>query len=246
MKIVISQPMYFPWIGIFEQIKLSDVYVHYDDVQFSKGSFTNRVQIKTNSTSGFSWLTVPLKEMKLGYYINEVKIDLTKNWQHQHLELLKLHYNQAPYTRQVIDIVNNVFDMNAVSIGELSSNSIIAIADYFDLSQETDIYKSSQLNIKGSSSERVYEVVRHFNGDSYITGHGARNYLNHDLFETNGIKVKYMNYQKKPYIQLHGEFNPYVSILDVIANLGKQGKDYILSSTIDWQDFLKIPINSNV
>ena len=47
-KIVISQPMLFPWIGIFEQIKLSDVYVHYDDAQLPQGrSFINRVQIKT-------------------------------------------------------------------------------------------------------------------------------------------------------------------------------------------------------
>ena len=45
--VVISQPMFFPWVGMFEQIALADVYVHYDDVQFSKGSFTNRVQLKT-------------------------------------------------------------------------------------------------------------------------------------------------------------------------------------------------------
>ena len=45
--VVISQPMLFPWVGMFEQIRLADVYVHYTDVQFSKGSFVNRVQIKT-------------------------------------------------------------------------------------------------------------------------------------------------------------------------------------------------------
>ena len=45
--VVISQPMLFPWVGMFEQVALADVFVHYDDVQFSKGSFTNRVQLKT-------------------------------------------------------------------------------------------------------------------------------------------------------------------------------------------------------
>ena len=56
-RVVISQPMLFPWVGLFEQIRAADVYVHYDDVQFSKGSFTNRVQIKT--ARGPRWLTVP-------------------------------------------------------------------------------------------------------------------------------------------------------------------------------------------
>ena len=72
MKIVISQPMFFPWVGLFEQIRLADIYVHYDDVQFSKGSFVNRVQIKTNK--GTQWLTVPLQNLTLGQEIREVQL----------------------------------------------------------------------------------------------------------------------------------------------------------------------------
>ena len=64
MKVVISQPMFFPWVGFLEQMRLADVYVHYDDVQFSKGSFTNRVQIKT--PEGFIWLTAPLRNLRAG------------------------------------------------------------------------------------------------------------------------------------------------------------------------------------
>ena len=52
MKVVISQPMLFPWVGMLEQIMLADVFVHYADVQFSKGSFTNRVQIKDSTGPG--------------------------------------------------------------------------------------------------------------------------------------------------------------------------------------------------
>ena len=37
--VVISQPMYFPWVGMLEQMRLADVFVHLDDAQFSKGGF---------------------------------------------------------------------------------------------------------------------------------------------------------------------------------------------------------------
>ena len=50
-------------------IKLADIIVHYDDVQFSKGSFTNRVQIKTKD--GFKWMTVPLEKVKLNQKIEK-------------------------------------------------------------------------------------------------------------------------------------------------------------------------------
>ena len=75
MQIVISQSMLFPWIGLMEQIRLADVFVHYNDVQFSKGSFVNRVQIKTSQ--GTKWMTVPLENLHLGQRINEVKPKVT-------------------------------------------------------------------------------------------------------------------------------------------------------------------------
>ena len=76
MKAVISQPMYFPWVGMFEQVRLCDIFVYYNDVQFSKGSFTNRVQIKAPNNEGFKWLTVPLKDLKLGSLINKTYINI--------------------------------------------------------------------------------------------------------------------------------------------------------------------------
>ena len=52
--VVISQPMYFPWVGFLSQISMASTIIWLDDVQFSKGSFTNRVQIK-NSNNRFLW-----------------------------------------------------------------------------------------------------------------------------------------------------------------------------------------------
>ena len=238
MKVVISQPMYFPWVGMFEQIKLCDAYVNYDDVQFSKGSFTNRVQIKTNSSNGFNWLTVPLKNFKLGVLINELEIDNHKNWQNQHLELLKQAYKSAPYVDEMLQLVSALYDISSNNIGYISMKSMELVIDYFNLAGEKNFYNSSNLGIRGSSSERVFQIVQYLNGTHYITGHGAKNYLDHSLFEKNRIRVEYMNYLRLAYPQQFSGFNPHVSILDLIANVGKQGKDYIKSSTIYWKEFL--------
>ncbi|MCA2736091.1 MAG: WbqC family protein [Pseudanabaena sp. M135S2SP2A07QC] len=238
MKIVISQPMYFPWVGMFEQVNLCDAYVNYDDVQFSKGSFTNRVQIKTNSSNGFNWLTVPLKQLKLGILINELEINNQKNWQNQHLEMLKQAYKNAPYFKEMLGLVRDLFDFPLTTISEVSMKSMELSINYFDLAANKTFYDASRLGIEGGSSERVYQIVKYLNGTHYITGHGAKNYLDHSLFENNSIRVEYMNYLKLPYPQQFSTFNPYVSILDLIANIGKQGKEYIKSSTIYWKEFL--------
>lgn len=234
MKVVISQPMFFPWVGMFEQIRLSDIYVHYTDVQFSKGSFTNRVQIKT--AQGTTWLTVPLTGPRLGQAINEVRINEASDWRGKHLGLLGQAYADAPYCEDMLGLVRQTYYSRFETIDELSICSMNAVLDYFGMADGTRFFSSPLLQVSGRSSQRVLDIVRAVGGDLYITGHGAKNYLDHELFEQHGIRVEYMAYRKTPYPQLHGEFTPYVSILDLIANTGKNGIDRIHSGTAYWKD----------
>lgn len=236
--IVISQPMLFPWVGMFEQLRLADIFVYYDDVQFSKGSFTNRVQIKT--ASGIKWLTVPLKGVSLGQKINEVQVNYRKDWINNHINFLMQTYKSATHKDDVYDLVSTVYNAKDSTIDKISIKSMNVIMDYFGIFDcRSNIYISSAMEILGKSSQRVLDIVNHFNADHYITGLGALNYLDHGLFEENGVKVNYMNYQKKDYKQDFGKFTPYVSILDLIANLGEKGIDYLCSNAIYWKEFKK-------
>lgn len=235
MKIVISQPMFFPWVGLFEQIQLADIYVHYNDVQFSKGSFVNRVQIKTNK--GSQWLTVPLQNLTLGQEIRKVELS-QKKWRASHLTFLSQSYAKAPYKNDMIELVERVYNNDYTNISELAIASIEAVCSYFGIGNHRNFLYSSQLGIEGKSDQRVLQIVKYLKGTIYVTGHGARNYLDHELFEREGVTVEYMNYEKKAYPQLHGEFTPYVSILDLIANMGKPGIEVITSKTIHWKEFI--------
>src|SRR6188768_4131453 len=107
MQVVISQSMYFPWVGFLEQLRLADVFVHYDDVQFSKGSFTNRVQIKM--PIGRRWMTVPLVDHHLGQAINEVRIKAPGEWRAGHMDLLRESFEGAPFKEDAIGIVEQVY-----------------------------------------------------------------------------------------------------------------------------------------
>lgn len=236
MKVVISQPMFFPWVGMFEQIRLADVYVYYGDVQFSKGSFTNRVQIKT--AKGVKWLTVPLENVSLGQAIGDVRVNGSTNWRRQHLDSLKQAYAGAPFRKQMLELVESVYNQKVEMTGMLSRLSVEVCCAYFGLDTGRRFVDVSELGVGGASSQRVLDVVKALDGDRYITGLGARNYLDHPLFEDAGIRVEYMQYEKAEYPQLHGKFTPYVSILDLIANVGQEGIEYIRSGAIYWKEYL--------
>ena len=226
--------MLFPWVGLFEQIRAADTYVHLDDVQFARGYF-NRVEIKT--TSGTKWLTVPLSELSRWKRINEVRLDAHRDWRQSHIDFLRQAFAGAPFKRDVLDVVQSVYKTDFETLAQLSIASIERVWSYFDLPAK-ETFLSSELDVPGRSWERILNIVRTLKGDVYITGHGARNYLNHEAFEEAGVRVEYMDYAKLPYPQLHGAFTPYVSMLDLIANRGPTGRDVIRSGTKPWRDFL--------
>ncbi len=223
--VVISQPMFFPWVGMFEQYRLANTFVYYDDVQFSKGSFTNRVQVKTEQ--GGRWLSVPLKLSEKRNNINKVLISENSDWRTTHLALLSQVYEGTRYLNEMLKLVESVYSKNHTTISSLAIDSMEHLANYFDLARDTYTVSSSALNIPGKSSERVLAITKYFNAKIYVTGLGAWNYLDHQIFDKNGIDVCYMQYCKRQYKQKFGEFTPFVSTLDLIANLGAKGREYI-------------------
>ncbi len=234
--VVISQPLFFPWVGLFEQIRLADVYVHYDDVAFSKGSFVNRVQLKT--PYGPEWMTIPLRSRRLGQPINELIADDQQDWRARHLTRLEQLYRAAPYRDEMLELVASLYERPFPRLSNLLREVIEAVCRYFCLAQQTQFLLSSELGIGNSSSQRVLAVVRQLGGDRYVTGHGARNYLDHEAFAAAGICVEYLDYQRRPYPQQFGSFDPHVSILDLIANVGRAGGGSICSPTVPWREFL--------
>lgn len=237
MRVMITQSMLFPWVGLLEQVRLADIVVHYDDVQFSKGSFVNRVQLKTDG--GSTWMTIPLANLHLGQTIDDVSVDTKKPWREDHLRLLDRALAETPHHADVKETVTSVYSNGDQRVGPLARRSFMACLAYFGLDRNRRFIHVSDIDVPGSSSDRVLSVVKALGGTDYITGHGARKYLDHESFERAGVSVSYIDYRLTPYPQLNGAFLPYVSSLDLIGNVGRDGINYITSQTVDWREFLE-------
>ena len=236
MRIVISQSMLFPWVGMLEQVRLADAFVHYDDVQFSKGSFVNRVQVKT--PEGLKWMSVPLQGLHLGQRIDAVQIAPAARWREHHLSLLHRSFAQAPHAADALALAERVYAIEHPTLASLARSSLLAVVAYFGLDTGTAFHDAATMSIGGSSSERVLGIIQRLNGQTYITGQGAARYLDHEGFEQAGVQVQYMDYQTTPYPQSYGTFTPYVSSLDLVAHCGRQGVEWIASGSMGWRDFL--------
>lgn len=227
--------MFIPWAGLFEQIRLADIYVHYDDVQLPLGrSFMSRVQIKT--PKGTQWMSASIDRRRSKSLISETFLSSKSDWRENHLNLLKQNYHEADNFNIMFDLAETIYSLKTDNLADFNRNTIEHLSGWLGL--ETEFRTASELAIRGTGTLRLVDLCRHFGAREYITGHGARNYLDHRAFEDRGIKVSYIDYDLNTYKQLHGEFTPYVSILDAIANLGGAAKDLLTSQALYWRDFL--------
>ena len=239
--VVISQPMYFPWLGMFEQIKLCDTLVHYDDVQMPLGrSFMSRVQLKT--AQGMRWLTVPVRR-QAGQLINAVEIDEDSAWRRSQLGLLGEAFRDAPFRADAMGIAKEVLDAGDRLLSRLTIRSMEAVRAYLGL--ECQVVLASELAVSGRGTDRLMEILLRLGATRYVTGHGAADYLDHEALEAKGIEVVYIDYARLPYPQGHGPFTPHVTALDAIANLGQGARRQLVSGGKSWRDFLESR-NSNV
>jgi hypothetical protein len=218
--LVALQPGYLPWLGFFDQMRRSDVFVYYDDVQFDWHGWRNRNRIKT--PNGPMWLTVPVQHTGdlAGTRVIDALVDRTARWAARHVKSIRQYYAKAPFLRVYLPELEELLQRDWTHIAALDIAVVGLMARW--LSMTPDVHRSSQLGIGGSKSERLLNLCRHFGATRYLSGDAAREYLDVDAFARAGVTVEWQAYPHPVYPQLHGEFVPYLSALDLLLNCGDE------------------------
>lgn len=224
--VVVLQPGYLPWLGFFDQLRRSDVFVYYDDVQFDKHGWRNRNRIKT--PSGTLWLTVPVLHHGQGQpLILDTKIDNTSSWPRKHVRSLKQYYAKAPYASRYLPELEELLTRPWTQLIDLDTAVAGRMAEWFGL--PAPVIRASTLGIDGAPTERLVNICRHFNATRYLSGDAAKDYLDLTAFEAHGITVEWQSYRHPTYPQQHGEFVPYLSALDLLLNCGDESAAILAS-----------------
>ena len=227
MKCVILQPSYIPWRGYFHQIQKADIFVFYDCVQYDDHGWRNRNQIKTGQ--GLQWLTIPVKSKGVhagGVPIKDVPIVWTTAWNAKHFRSLQQSYGKAPFFDHYAPLLERFYARRDVLLADFTCSLTEAIAHELGLAR-TRFVRSSELPTEGRRTERLLSILRHLGASYYISGPSAKDYLEEDKLAQAGIQLEYMAYNYPPYPQAYGAFEPNVSILDLLFNVGPEAGKYI-------------------
>jgi len=220
MIIAIHQPNYLPYLGFFDKMMKSDVFVIYDDAQFNKEDFHNRNKIRIYQ--GWKWLTVPVEKKLVP--INQIKIrnelkNKGLNWSDEHLRLIEDNYRDTQYYCKYKEELKTIYTSDLGKIIDLNMQLIHFLRHAFNIN--TKLIFSSDLDLSSKGTQRLVEIVKTLDGDIYLSGEGGKNYLDVSLFTNKGIRVEFQKFNHPIYRQRYEGFILNLSAIDALFNIGK-------------------------
>lgn len=224
IRVAILQSNYLPWKGYFDIIHEADLFIFYDDIQFTKNDWRNRNKIKTSS--GPAWLTIPVGG-DLNQLISEVTFQDLR-WPKKHWKSICQYYSRAPHFKRYQDFLEEVYlKRQWTHLSELNQYLIRHIAGEF-LGIKTEFRDSKEFEVQGKNQERLLDLLKQTGANSYISGPSAKNYIDEKEFEKAGIRLSYISYDGYPeYPQFFPPFSHQVSILDLLFQVGPEAPDFI-------------------
>lgn len=244
MRIGILQPGYLPWLGFFEQMYNTDVFVILDDVQYDKKSWRNRNRIRTKD--GWIWLTVPvLTKGSFSQRIQDVCINNEIPWQRKHLKSLETNYQKASYYKDHIDFFRELYskewkyllDLDMAVIEYLKAQLKLNAKIFFssslyaaDPEELEDPAASCRAATCGAKNEKILNICKKLSADILYDGESAESFIDKALFAKEGINIEFQHYNHPVYTQLFQPFMPYMSVIDLLFNCGNASLDIITGS----------------
>ena len=219
MIVSIHQPQYLPWLGYFDKIAKSNIFVFLDDVQYKKNEWQNRNKIKT--AQGWQWLTVPVS-YKFGQCISKVLISNAVNWRKKHLTALTTNYNKARYFDECGDFFQDLYNQDWEYLAELNIYIIKYLVKILDI--KTNLVRASEFKLEDRGTAHLVNICKKLGADTYLSGVGGRDYLELKEFEKEKIDVIFQDFQHPVYTQTYENnigFQSHMSIVDLLFNCGK-------------------------
>ncbi len=219
MKLSAHQPQYLPWLGYFHKLAQSDIFVFLDNVQYKKREFQNRNKILTSS--GPLWLTVPVRTRgKFEQLIKDVEIDNSVDWRKAHFESIRNNYGRAPFFKEHEPFFTSVYKKEWLKLAELNIYIVIYILSYLEI--PVKVVFESALAAEGVKTARLVSICKKNKASIYLSGAGAKDYLEEEQFKEAGINLEYQVFKHPVYPQLLPGFVPDLSVIDLLFNRGKE------------------------
>jgi hypothetical protein len=221
------QPYLFPYIGYFQLLECSDIFVVGDDMQYIKGGWINRNRILVDREP--CWLTFSIHDDSADLPINQRYYVEDPNVRSKILRRIECAYRKAPYFKDIYPVIADIMSFGSNNISEFNTNAIRCLASLLNI--QCRILVSSELKKNNSlkGQDRVIEINRCVGSSHYINPIGGMALYKERDFLKFGIELSFLRPDAIQYHQFAEPFVSSLSIIDVLMFNGIPGTSKLLA-----------------
>ena len=213
MILAANQPYFFPYLGFWQLINAADVFLIGDDYAFIRKGWINRNRILINGHP--EWFRMEVADVSCNRLIIDTKLK-PQNLPDK-FRTLEMAYHKAPYFADAYALAERILSYDSGGmLTPFLENSIREVCGYLGIS--TRIGRTSDLpgNSDLKREHRIYDFCHRMGADVYINATGGQALYDFEEFREQGIELRFIQPQLRPYPQFGGPFVPSLSILDVL------------------------------
>ncbi|WOD06183.1 WbqC family protein [Marinomonas sp. GJ51-6] len=234
----VMQPYFFPYLGYFQLIHKSQLFLLYDLVDFQKRSYMTRNFIVDRSSQVHS-IHIPVEKSAIGTKICDVTI--AENWSGEYMcRKIRTVYSRSLYFEEVYPCLERILLNRTLSLSDFNVFGIKQICDLLSIS--TQVMTSSEI-VKNAEQlesrlcqttsapvycERILFLCDLLKVDTYINPEGGQGLYQKEYFGNKGVKLLFNFADLTRHRNGENTFK-YASIIDVLMINGIEETKKILS-----------------
>jgi len=218
--LAIMQPYFMPYIGYFQLIAASDLFIAFDTAQYIRHGWVNRNRI-LHPTEGWQYVIAPLRKHAREAAIRDVMVQEGPEWARKLMAQMAHYKKRGPHYGEVIALLESELlplCNTEITIAKLNVALLRAICKRLGINTPIEVYSEMGLQIAdvshaGQWALRISEAI---GAKRYINPPGGRDIFNPDEFKGAGIELRFLEPGEIAYDQGGRGFEPWLSILDLM------------------------------
>ena len=231
--VAIHQPHFFPWMGYLHKMASADVFIILDDVQLTDPSPMTRNTILDVKGKPYTFSASIFKKGYLEKPMRELTVNYANKWARNLVKFVELNYKKAPFFEEIFPLVCEPLSAEPEKLIDLQMETLTRIREALDIQTLLVMQGTMDYDTSATQTERLIALTRACDATCYLSGAGAKDYMDERLFEEVGIELHYQDFVQPVYLQCSSsDFVGNLSIIDMLFNLGVQGSREVFWETI--------------
>jgi hypothetical protein len=215
MRAAIMQPYFLPYLGYFQLMQLADVFVVYDNIQYTKKGWINRNRMLVNGQAAL--FTLPLKHASASLDIAQRELaDDFPDQAGRILRRFEAAYATAPFFAETMMLLRECLHCPDRNLFRFLLHSLQRTATHLGITTPLVVSSSLAVDPALHAEDRVIATCQAIGATEYLNPPGGRDLYNQEQFSPHGITLRFLSPQIEPYQQFGTGFISHLSVIDAL------------------------------